>query len=117
MYSQLCQRIRELTLQFETLVNKNEIEQYHNVLVERQKLLESLMRKYQCFNDDNNKSDNESYNEREYFKNTFVELIYWLQQQDLVNQDKVVKLKELNKKNSITQRKINKALQQYKNIN
>jgi len=114
MYNQLCQSIRELTLQVETLVNKNEIDHCHNVLVERQKLLELLMCKYKSFN---NKNDNESYNEREDFKNTFIELIYWLQQQDLVNQTKVVKLKDLNKENSITQRKINKALHQYKNVN
>lgn len=104
MYSPLCQNIRELTLQAETLINKDEIEHCHNVLVERQCLLDKLMCQYQS------SQDNQE------FTLTFIELIRWIQQQDLVNQAKIAKLKEKNKENSVAQLKINKALHHYKNI-
>lgn len=104
MFSQLCEDIRQLTLQAAELVSKNEIEQCQSVLVKRQVLLDELIHQYQA------SLNNEA------FKLILVELIRWVQQQDAVNSAKVIKLKEDNKDSSVAQLKISKALHHYKNI-
>lgn len=102
---QLCQSIRSLTLQAAELVAQNEIEQCHKVLVKRQALLDQLMSQYQGLKVPDNK-----------LKQTFIDLITWIQEQDAINNAKVSSLKERNQEDSMAQVKINKALHHYKNI-
>jgi len=104
MFTQLCQRIRLLTLQAEELVNNKEIEQCLALLVERQSLLEQLKAQYLSVGHDPELST------------TFTSLLRWIQQQDALNNAKVVQLRQESKQESVAQVKIKKALHHYKNV-
>lgn len=104
MFTLLCQRIRELTLQAAELVDNNQIQQCLAILVERQSLLEQL--KHQFLSSGVNPD----------VSNSFTSLLHWLQQQDAINEAKVIKLRDQSKQTGIAQAKIKKALHQYKNL-
>lgn len=104
MYSTSLQDIRELTLQATKLVELNEIEQCNIVLLKRQHLLEQLNKYYLSLSDN-----------KEEFKQHFIELIYWIQQQDQPSCAQAIQKKQQNIKKSMLQVQTKKALKQYKN--
>lgn len=104
MLTQLCQRIRALTLQAEELVGNKQIEQCLALLVERQNLLIQLKHQFLSSESDPNLSA------------TFTALLRWVQQQDAINIAKVMALRDQSLQDSVTQIKIKKALHHYKNI-
>lgn len=104
MFTQLCQRIRALTLQAEEFIDNRDIEQCLKLLVERQNLLDQLKEKFLSARHDPDISM------------AFTSLLEWVQQQDVINNAKVVQLRKKSKQESITQVKIKKALHHYKNV-
>lgn len=104
MFTQLSQRIRKLTLQAETSVERKEIELCLALLVERQNLLEQFKAQFLA-----KKHDPE-------LSKAFTSLLQWIQQQDVINNAKVVKYREASKQKSVTQAKTKKALHHYKNV-
>lgn len=105
MYIQLSQQIRDLTIQAAGFVNENKIEKCLEILIKRQTLLENLIQEYKSATEID-----------QAFKQCVIELITWIQEQDLVNNNKVITLRELSKENTVKQRKTTKAIQHYKNI-
>lgn len=104
MFIQLCQRIRASTLQAEALVDNKKIEQCLALLVERQSLLEQLKEQFLSADHDPELSA------------TFTALLHWIQDQDTVNNAKVVQFREQSKQESVAQVKVKKALHHYKNV-
>ena len=104
MFNQLCQRIRDLTLQAAEFVGNKEIEQSLALLVERQRLLEQLKVQFLSTGDDPDISTN------------FTSLLLWIQQQDAISSAQVVQFREQSKQETVTQVKIKKALHHYKNV-
>jgi len=103
MLAQLCQNIRDLTVQAAELVADNQIELCLSILIKRQALLEELAQHQQSSPDNNQENSS-----------LFIELIQWIQQEDAINSEKVIGLRAQNKTKSVTQVKINKALHHYK---
>ncbi|MEY8214836.1 MAG: hypothetical protein RPR97_10205 [Colwellia sp.] len=105
IFNQLCQRIRDLTLDSADLVQDANIEQCHHLLVTRQTLLDELKIKYITSPENN-----------QMYTPVFVELLQWIQVQDAVNYTKVIKLRNENTQATVKQVKVNKAIHQYKNV-
>lgn len=105
IFNQLCQRIREHTLETYALIQDDNIEQCYDLLVARQRLLDKLKEEY-----DASPESHLSYSP------VFIELIKWIKQQDEVNKARVINLKQQNKQAAIKQAKVNKAIYQYNNV-
>ena len=105
IFNQLCQRIRDITLEVDAFIQDDNIEQCYHLLVTRQTLLDELKEK--CNSTPEKHLD---------YAPVFIELIQWIKLQDAVNQAQVIKLKKQNKQASVKQAKVNKAIHQYKNI-
>jgi len=104
MHTDLFNQIRYLTQQAIILLNEDKIEQCNIVLAKRQSLLEELKSKHDACLE----------NKKE-FTDKFVELMKWIQQQDTPAIINATDKKSQTIKNSLTQIKTKKALQQYKN--
>ena len=104
MFTQLSQRIRALTLQAESCVDRKEIETCLAFLVERQTLLEECKGQFLSKDHDPELSQD------------FTALLLWIQQQDAIYSAKVVKFREASIQESVTQAKTKKALHHYKNV-
>lgn len=103
-FTELCQKIRELTLANDNLLN-NDIEECHHALKSRQLLLDKLKIMYLV-----------SPEKHQEYTPVFVQLLNWIQEQDSVGLDRALFLRTQNKSNSLKQIKVNKALNQYKKI-
>ena len=104
MFTERCERIRELTIQAAELVEHKDIQQCLALLVERQTLLEQLQHQVLSLNGNSD------------IFNTYTALLLWVQQQDTINKAKVLDLRAQSKVKSSEQVKINKALYHYKNL-
>ncbi len=105
MHTDLFQQIRYLTQQAITFLDEDKAEQCNFALVKRQSLLEELKSKH-----DKYLGINEELSEK------FVALLKWIQQQDTPAIINATDKKNQTIKNSLTQIKTKKALQQYKNV-
>tara|TARA_B110000881_G_scaffold61452_1_gene52942 strand:+ start:2538 stop:2858 length:321 start_codon:yes stop_codon:yes gene_type:complete len=105
MFIPLCENIRTLTVQAAELVADNQIELCLSILIKRQALLDELALQYQS-SPDKNTADT----------HMFIELIRWIQQEDSINNAKIITLRSQSHENSMNQAKVSRALNHYKNI-
>lgn len=104
MFNQLCQDIRDLTLQAAELQSNKEIEDGLALLVKRQTLLEQLQALF-ISAEDNSK-----------LYTPYTSLLLWVQKQDAINSAKIIEFREQSKHKSVHQAQIKKALNHYKNL-
>ena len=106
MLLSLFENIKQLTLTAGELIKSNQIEQCYIILAERQKILEQLSEQV---------SSHHGISEPK-IKDDFIELLYWIQQQDQPNIIELEAKKQKTIEEFVKQSQTNKAIQQYKNV-